>query len=205
MTESYDDPLKKDEPSLSEPFRDPFSKEEGPIPDLYEEIRDESTGLGRLLAKLPGFGGYIERSRRRQADKLLRDTISRRLEETRLRLANVHQELSRDIIKAIDHAEPLGRADSRLMGLIGKIKDAPQGYSGFFDAVKVKEDDLARIYDFDADMLNFAEAIDADVDALQQAVREDGEVRGRIRDLDASIQDANQAFSKRNEVLSGVS
>jgi hypothetical protein len=205
MTESHDDPLKKDEPSLSEPFRDPFSKEEGAVPDLYEKIRDESTGLGRLLARLPGFGGYMERSRRRQADKLLRDTISRRLEETRLRLANVHQELSRDIIKAIDHAEPLGRADSRLMGLIGKIKDAPQGYSGFFDAVKVNEDDLARIYDFDADMLNFAEAIDADVDALQQAVREDGEVRGRIRDLDAAIQDANQAFSRRNEVLSGVS
>jgi hypothetical protein len=204
MTESYDDPLKKDEPSLGEPFRDPFTKEDGPVPDLYEKIRDESTGLGRLLSKLPGFGGYMERSRRRQADKLLRDTISRRLEETRLRLANVHQDLSRDIIKAIDHAEPLGRADSRLMGLIGKIKDAPQGYSGFFDAVKVGEEDLARVYQFDAEMLTFAETIEAEVDALQQAVNEDGEIKERIRDLDASIQDANQAFSKRNEVLSGV-
>jgi hypothetical protein len=172
MTEPYDDPPKKDEPSLGEPFRDPFSKEDGPVPDLYEKIRDESTGLGRLLSKLPGFGGYMERSRRRQADKLLRDTISRRLEETRLRLANVHQDLSRDIIKAIDHAEP-SRAvlTAGLMGLIGKIKDAPHGYSGFFDAVKVDEDDLARVYHFDADMLNFAETIDAEVDALQQAVR----------------------------------
>ncbi len=204
MTDPYDDPLKNDEPSLSEPFRDPFRKEDGPVPDLYEKIGDESTGLGRLLAKLPGFGGYMERSRRRQADKLLRDTISRRLEETRLRLANVHQDLSRDIIKAIDHAEPLGRADSRLMGLIGKIKDAPQGYSGFFDAVKVDEEDLARVYRFDAEMLTYAEAIEAEVDALQQAVSEDGAIKERIRDLDASIQDANQAFSKRNEVLSGV-
>jgi hypothetical protein len=205
MSDAFDDPLKNDEPPLSEPFGDLASKAEKSVPDLFGKIEEESTGLGRLLSKLPGFGGYIERSRRRQADKLLRDTISGRLEETRLRLANVHQELSRDIIKAIDFAEPLGRADSRLMGLIGKIKDAPQGYSGFFDAVKVREDDLARVYDFDADMLAHAEEIEAGVDALQEAVTSDGEISGRIRDLDASIQDANRAFSKRQEVLSDVS
>ncbi|NLF64362.1 MAG: hypothetical protein GX579_07135 [Chloroflexi bacterium] len=203
MDDSLSDPLKNEEPSLGDPFREP-PKQEG-APDLYEKIESESTALGRLLAKLPGFGGYMERSRRRQADKMLRDAISARLEETRLRLANVHQELSRDIIKAIDHAEPLGRADSRLMGLVGKIKDAPQGYSGFFDATKVDAQDLARIYDFDAQMLTYAETIEAEVNALQEAVREDGAIGDQIRILDAAVQDANATFNKRQEVLRGVS
>jgi len=203
MDDSLSDPLKNEEPALGDPFRDP-PKQEG-APDLYEKIESESTALGRLLAKLPGFGGYMERSRRRQADKMLRDAISARLEETRLRLANVHQELSRDIIKAIDHAEPLGRADSRLMGLVGKIKDAPQGYSGFFDATKVDAQDLARIYDFDAQMLTYAETIEAEVNALQEAVREDGAIGDQIRILDAAVQDANATFNKRQEVLRGVS
>lgn len=172
-------------------------------PDMYEKIEDESTLLGRLASKIPGFGGYMERSRRRQADQVLRDTTASRLEETRLQLANVHQELSRDISKAIDHAEPLGRADSRLMGLIGKIRDAPQGYAPFFDAVKVDEEDLARLYTFDEQMLTFAEEIKADVAALQQAVAEDGKVGEKIRALDASIQDANQVFSTRQELLKG--
>lgn len=203
MDDSLSDPLKNEEPALGDPFRDP-PKQEG-APDLYGQIESESTGLGRLLAKLPGFGGYIERSRRRQADKMLRDAISARLEETRLRLSNVHQELSRDIIKAIDHAEPLGRADSRLMGLVGKIKDAPQGYSGFFDATKVDAQDLARIYDFDAQMLTYAETIEAEVNALQEAVRDDGAIGDQIRTLDAAVQDANAAFNKRQELLRGVS
>lgn len=203
MDDSLSDPLKNEEPSLGDPFREP-PKQEG-APDLYEKIESESTALGRLLAKLPGFGGYMERSRRRQADKMLRDAISARLEETRLRLANVHQELSRDIIKAIDHAEPLGRADSRLMGLVGKIKDAPQGYSGFFDATKVDAQDLARIYDFDAQMLTYAETIEAEVNALQEAVRENGAIVDQIRTLDAAVQDANATFNKRQEVLRGVS
>ncbi len=203
MDDSLSDPLKNEEPALGDPFRDP-PKQEG-APDLYEKIEGESTALGRLLSKLPGFRGYMERSRRRQADKMLRDAISARLEETRLRLSNVHQELSRDIIKAIDHAEPLGRADSRLMGLVGKIKDAPQGYSGFFDATKVDADDLARIYDFDAQMLTYAETIEAEVNALQEAVRDDGAIGEQIRTLDAAVQDANAAFNKRQEVLRGIS
>ena len=95
------------------------------VSDLYEKITGESTGLGKLLGKIPGLDGYMERSRRREADQLLRETISARLEDVRLQLGNVHHELSRDIIKAMDHAEPLGRADTLLMGLIGSIKDAP--------------------------------------------------------------------------------
>lgn len=193
MQDSYKDPLK-----------DPL-KDESSVPDMYQKVEDEKTLLGRLADKIPGFSGYMERSRRRQADQILRDTAAERLEETRLQLANVHQALSRDIILAIDHAEPLGQADSRLMGLIGKIRDAPQGYSGFFDAVKVGEEELARLYTFDENMLRYAEEIEADVNALQQAVSDDGDIGGRINELDASIQDASRAFNRRQELLSGVS
>ena len=79
---------------------------------MYDKIEGESTGLGNLASKIPGFSGYIERSRRREADQILRQTIAARLEETRLQLGNIHHELSRDIARAIDFAEPLGRTDA---------------------------------------------------------------------------------------------
>ena len=163
------------------------------------------TGIGELLSKIPGFDGYMERGRRREADQLLRETIASRLEESRLQLSNVHKELGRDIVKAMDYAEPLGTADTRLMGLIGKINDAPEGYAGFFDAVKVKEDDLARIYAFDESMLAYAEQISADIDALEKAVLDDLDIAGCIRTLDGTLREANTAFGTRQEVLSGIS
>ncbi len=174
------------------------------VSNLYEKITGESTGLGKLLGKIPGLDGYMERGRRREADQLLRETISARLEETRLKLGNVHHELSRYIIKAMDFAEPLGRADTRLMGLIGKIKDAPQGYAGFFDAVKVEEEDLARLYAFDEGMLNHADQIAASVAALEKAAATDGDIGGGIRELTTALQEANETFSARNEVLTGI-
>jgi len=175
------------------------------VSDLYDKIKGESSGLGSLLSKIPGLDGYMERSRRREADQLLRETIASRLEDTRLLLSSVHQEISRDIVKAMDYAEPLGRTDNSLMGLIGKIKDAPQGYAGFFDAVKVKEDDLARLYAFDESMLRHADEIAAGTSALLNAVMEDGDIRATIRELDETLKEANQDFRSRNEVLSGLS
>jgi hypothetical protein len=179
-------------------------KKDSSISDMYGKIEEESTGLGALASKIPGFDGYMERSRRREADQLLRETISSRLEEIRLQLSGVYQELSRDIIKAMDHAEPLGRADTRLMGLIGKIRDAPQGYAGFFDAVKVKEDDLARIYSFDEAMLAFLDEIGAEVDALEKTTMDEGDIGASIRELDGTLRDANTTFNSRQEVISAI-
>ena len=172
---------------------------------MFDKIESEQSVLGKIASKIPGFSGYIEKSRRREADQMLRETIAARLEEVRIQLAGVHQTLSRDIIKAIDHAEPLGQADTRLMGLIGKVRDAPQGYAGFFDAVKVKEDDLARVYAFDESILAYSDQIGADVNALEKAVDMDGDISGSIRALDSTLREANTAFNSRQEVLSGVS
>ncbi|MCZ7668842.1 MAG: hypothetical protein M5U34_17385 [Chloroflexi bacterium] len=108
------------------------------VSDLYDQITGGKQRFAKVNAKIPGLGGYMEKGQRRKADQILRETLAARLEQSRLQLTNVHQELGRDIVRAMDYAEPLGRADNLLMGLIGKIKDAPVGYAGFFDANKVK-------------------------------------------------------------------
>ena len=59
------------------------------ISDLFNRIQGESTGLGNLLSKIPGLDGYMERSRRREADQLLRQTIAARLEGSRLQLGSI--------------------------------------------------------------------------------------------------------------------
>lgn len=172
--------------------------------DFYSTITGDSTGLGNLLARIPGLSGYMERGRRREADQLLRTTIASRLDEVRLELGTVHQALAADIIAAVEYAEDLGRADTQLMALATKIKDAPQGYAGFFDAVKVKEEDLARLYQFDEQMLNYVDQVSADVAALKKATESNGDIRAAIRDLNNDLREANQVFNSRQEVLNKV-
>lgn len=174
------------------------------VAGFYEIIVGDSTALGNLLSKIPGLKGYMERGRRREADQLLRETIGARLAEVRLELSTVHKELGRDMAMAVEYAEDLGRADNQLMGLIGKIENAPQGYAGFFDAVKVKEEDLARLYHFDEQMLNYTEQISSDVAALQKAVDSDGDIAEAIKTLNTDLREANQTFNSRQEVLNKI-
>jgi hypothetical protein len=175
------------------------------IPNMFETVADQRGFLSNLISKIPGFKGYMEKAARREADQLLRDTISSRLEQSRLDLAAVQQTLSRDIIAAIDFAEPIGRADNQMMGLIGKIKDAPQGYAGFFDPVKVKEEDLDRIYSFDNQMLDHVAQINADVAALNKAVSDGANINAAINMLNQDLKLANEIFNTRQEVISQTS
>lgn len=173
-------------------------------PDMYDRIQEDHNWLESLGRKIPGFSGYLEQRDRREADQLIRQTISARLEQARLNLSNVHQELSSDIVKAIDHAEPIGRIDTNLMGLIGKIKDAPQGYSGFFDAIKVDNETLQQLYRFDEGLLMQADFIATSVAGLEKAVRDDGDIKDATRTLDKAVKDANTQFNGRHEVILGL-
>lgn len=178
-------------------------------PFEYEEVskeKDDSilSRLDRLVRKIPGFAGYFDKKARRESDRELRDTISGRLEATRLELGGVSETLSADIILAIDHAEPLGRVDNRLMGLIGKIKDAPSGYSSFFDANQVDETVLDQIYMFDSSMIAYVDQVGDQVKALQSAVNDGTHIGATITELDSVLKDANSEFASRSEIISGI-
>lgn len=174
------------------------------VGDLYATIVGDSSALTKLLGKIPGLSGYLERDQRREADALLRETVSARLEQARLQLGSAHQALARDITLGIQYAEPLGRANTQLVGLLSKIKDAPQGYSGFFAAVKVRAEDLARVYQFDEQMLNYSEQIAVDVAAVNKAVSDGANIDGAIAGLNADLLEANMVFNSRQEILNKV-
>ncbi len=104
----------------------------------------------------------------------------------------------------MDYAEQMGRADNLMMGLVGKIKDAPVGYAGFFSAIKVDAEDLARLYAFDEQMLNHTDQIRAEVDALSKAVNDGGDLKGSLAALTSALLEANEIFNSRQEVLNGI-
>lgn len=174
------------------------------VEGFYEKIVGDAGTLQNLLSKIPGLSGYMERGRRREADQLLRDTITGRLEQARLNYSAVFQSVSRDIFLAMDYAERMGRADNLLMGLIGKIKDAPVGYAGFFSAISVDAEDLARLYAFDEQMLNHTDQIQAEVDALAKAAGSGSELNESLNALTTSLTEANMTFNSRQEVLNGI-
>ncbi|MBL8045363.1 MAG: hypothetical protein JNL09_02425, partial [Anaerolineales bacterium] len=61
--------------------------------DLFQKITDAKGMLEKLVDKIPGFHGYMEKEARREADKLLRDTIANRYGEQLDRVSMLQTQL----------------------------------------------------------------------------------------------------------------
>lgn len=168
--------------------------------DILNKIRDEQNVFAKLLSKVPGFSGYIDRENRRAADKLLRDTIASRYEEQWRRISGLQRELiSQGGIEFIDDMEG---AAIKLRQFIDRVKTASYGYAGFFDAVKVNSEELEQIYQYDLWLLSLVDEIVRAIDNVEASFGTDG-LQAAIRSLTRLSQEAVEAFSKRSQAIIG--
>ncbi len=157
--------------------------------------------ITKIASKIPGFSGYIERQERRNSDKLLRDTIAKRFEEQWQRVSELQQEfISEGEIMYLDDLE---KAALKLRTFADRIRTASRGYSSFFDAVKINEDELAKIYEYDMAMLDMADEVGRAIDHVSASIGTDG-VKAAIRNLTKTAQQCINAFNRRDEVVLAV-
>ncbi len=170
--------------------------------DLRDQIFGKVTGdmdiFKKLGTKIPGFNGYIERQARRDSDKLLRDLIFKRFRELEGRVSA----LQRDFIKYgdIQQVDDLEAVAIKLRTFADKVRTAPRGYSGLFDAVNKNEAELQRLYEFDAALLELADEVDRSIDNVETSVGTDG-LPAAIRHLETSAQLCVDTYNQRENVF----
>ncbi len=168
------------------------------IQDPLGSIEDMRNAVERLAARIPGFAGYKARETRREADKLLRTTIAQRIMEQVQRLSEVQRALLRSGgLRWLDDVEA---AVVRLQTLADQIRTASYGYAGVFDALKIDEPQLARLYAYDQQLLAAVDGFAAAIDRLQAAVGRD-DFGPALADLMRLAREALIAFQRREETL----
>ncbi|RPI98505.1 MAG: hypothetical protein EHM39_07890 [Chloroflexi bacterium] len=170
--------------------------------DLYSKIVRERTSLEELGLKIPGFRGYMEMTARRQADRMIRDDVARKLQTQLSRLVNIEKMLLD--AGGLSYMSKTRSAKTKFQTFIDRITSDTAGYSGFFDAVKIDEEDLAVIYSFDAALIDYADKLAEKLNALEQAAAANEGIDAQIRELDALTVEANQAYNLRENVLLGI-
>ena len=157
--------------------------------DLFDQISGDRGRIESFLGNIPGYKGYKEKEMRREADKLLRDALARRLEEQWRRLPGVQKQLlNSGQILWLDDIEG---ATMQLQTFIDRLRTASYGYAGFFDAVRIKEDELDQLYDFDMSLNDEVDQIAAAVDQLTEAATSNEGVGEAIVQLNGATAAAN--------------
>jgi len=169
--------------------------------DFYEKVDADLDPLQRLLERVPGFGGYMERKKRRDADKLLRQTIANRFDELYQRISQVQREvINQGQIRYVDDIEA---AAIKIRTFIDLVRTASYGYSSFFDAAKVDEDALRRMYEYDLQMLTLVEEIGRAIDNVEASIGSDG-LPAAIRHLVGLARQCVDTFNRREETITSV-
>jgi hypothetical protein len=169
--------------------------------DLFDKVSGQVDVFKKLASNIPGFSGYIERQNRRAADKLLRETVADRFEELWKRTSNIQTDMvNAGMIALMDDME---QAAIQLRTFADKIRTATYGYAGFFDAVKIKENELAQLYQFDQAFFDVAEGIGRGLDNIEASLGDEAGLQAAIRNLISLAREAVTTFDRRYEMING--
>jgi hypothetical protein len=173
--------------------------------DVYATAKKQMRLSERILAAIPGFRGYKEKELRRESDKLIRDHVYAKLSKAKTGYRAIFQKMSDR--RQLDVLEDMDRLSARFDRVAEKVHHASYGYSGFFDVIKVQEEALDRMIDFDSQLIDQADSIGSEVDAFKAEVSKQkfDKAKDRVQNLSDTLETFEDTFDKRKEVILGVS
>ena len=169
-----------------------------------QRIQESGKLLEKIMLVVPGFSGYKKREQRRDADKIIRDFLHAKLQESRNDLQDVYQ-----VVSESGHSEDLERID-HLTAVFDRVSEkvnhASYGYHGFFDAIKIEEADLDRMITFDTQLVDGAKGLAERVKGVKTQVEADtfDTLGADVRELRKTIEEFERAFDQRKDVIDGV-
>ena len=158
-------------------------------------MTDQRNWLERLGEKIPGYGGYVQKERRRDLDKLHREHLADRLRAVKQPISDAVRELTDG--RRLMEVGPLDRASKKVDQAENRVRFATYGYSGFFDVVKVKEAQLDALYRFDLALVQKVEELEHHAQELKNQVGTAQGLKEAATRLESALDEFNRTFDER--------
>lgn len=172
--------------------------------DVYQKAKDQLRLSERIEAEIPGFRGYKEKELRRESDRLIRNHLYRKLSEAKNHLRTVFQKIADE--RLFDVASDLDRLTAKFDRITEKVNHASYGYTGFFDVIKVREENLDKMINFDNALLDDVDNIGDQVNALKAIVskKEYETAKEHVANLTDAVEAFDEALDQREEAMLGA-
>jgi len=166
--------------------------------DILDRVSGEEDFLTKIIKKIPGFKGYIKRTERREADKILRENIADSFESLWGKISEIQKKAVSD--GNLEIVDDLESAAIKLRQFIDRIRHASYGYAGFFDAIKVNEEELDAIYQYDIQILSLEDEVGRAIENIEVSMGTEG-LPASIRHLTKLAQNCVDTYNQRKDVI----
>ncbi len=161
--------------------------------------RDNMGAIEKLIKGLPGVSGYVDKELRRDADKRVRELLAARLDEQKQALFNIQKSLLNS--GGLKYVDDVDGSVQKLQTLIDRIKTASYGYAGFFDPVRIKEEELIALHKFDVAMMERTVDVEAAVDEVGGAVDSGDGILDAVGTLNDLLSELNTLYKRRSDAV----
>jgi hypothetical protein len=172
--------------------------------DVYAQSKSQMRLSERVAAALPGFRGYKEKELRRESDKLVRNNLNLKLTKDKDDVRVISQKISDK--RYMDVLVDMDRLTAKMDRITEKVNHASYGYSGFFDIVKIKEENLDRMITFDNQLLDEVNALTAAIGDLKTQLLSNNfaNLKDKIQTVSDKFELLEDTFDNREQVIQGV-
>jgi len=156
----------------------------------------------KVAGIIPGFNGYMDRERRRDADKILRTYLAHQYSAQRDRLTRAQQSLLR--AGQLNGLSEVERLAGVLQRFIDRLSTATYGYSGLFDPVKIEAQDLDQLYAFDMALTSGVDEVSSAIGAIESSMTAESartDVPAALSQLSSVLDDLNLRLNQRSDLL----
>ena len=170
--------------------------------DVQQRAEQDKGIIETIAGYIPGFSGYMSRERRRDSDKIQREFLAEALADNKAFLDDVIREAaSEGMLEILDD---LDRLKKKIDKTAGKIRHADYGYSGFFDAVKIREEDLQRMHQFDLEMVQAVTETGKQLKSLTAGSGDEAAMKASAKAAAKALDDLDRKYSDREAIVMGV-
>ena len=153
----------------------------------------------KIKMYIPGYKGYKEKNLRRDADRAVRQELSRSIQGSKADLA----EVQKAVIDDFDLMMDVERIRTKVDKYDIDVKKAVNGYSAFHDSVKILEADLDKVMAWDAKILDDIQAMREATEKLLDMADEGTLVRKDLRKYERCIDDMLEDYNQREAIMKG--
>jgi hypothetical protein len=164
-----------------------------------QQVKSNESFLEKVKRIIPGYDGYVNRDNSRELDTRLRITLADTLDNNKTALKNTVLNLSKS--GKLFQTDGIDKLQNKLQEAIGKLRSAARGYSGAFDVVKIKDDKLNQIYQFDASLVDIVNNINNACSEIESNSAANTDIAVSNQKLSDLLDNFIQQFDSRENIL----
>jgi hypothetical protein len=170
-------------------------------PDVRQEIKSNRGLAKNLELFIPGLSGYRKSEDVRGADSIVRNQVADKLE---LCLTNL-QDLRSQMVSNNDFTNltAVGSLVSQIQQMSGQVRHAQQGYSGFAANIKIDQNKLNKLYEYDYDFVASAVSLQGKTSIAYDPTSPNS-VQSVLTDISNALRTFKQSWDVRMEAIENV-